>query len=94
VRREARVELLIGKRVLDREGKPVGRIEELRAERRGRELVVTEYLVGAYGLLERLSALRIGRYFLRAVAPSRSIEEQVIPWDRLDLTDPARPRLR
>lgn len=35
--REIHLELLLGKRVLDLEGKPIGRIEEVRAEQQGDE---------------------------------------------------------
>jgi sporulation protein YlmC with PRC-barrel domain len=53
---EVHLELLLGKRVLDQTGKPVGRIEEVRAEQQGDEWVIQEYLVGTAALLERLSS--------------------------------------
>jgi len=41
-----RLQSLVGRRVHDAEGKVVGRIEEVRAEWQGDDLVVTEYLCG------------------------------------------------
>lgn len=66
--RELHLELLLGKRVHDADGKPVGRIEEFRAEQQGGEWVLREYLVGSYGLFERLAAWSI----LRARSAARA----------------------
>lgn len=54
--REIYLELLLGKQVLDSAGKPVGRIEEVTAEKEGGEWVIQEYLIGFPAVLERLSA--------------------------------------
>ena len=60
------------------------------------EFVVTEFLVGGYGMLERLgmlterSALKVVRWALRrrrgAGGPGYSVR-----WDQMDLGDPERP---
>jgi hypothetical protein len=55
---------------------------------------VTEYLVGVYGLFERLAASDIGRTVLRTLRARRSGGGYTIPWSQLDLSDPQRPRLR
>ena len=78
---EINVELLIGRKVFDADGRAVGRIEEILAIEKGDELVVSEYHVGAYGLMERLAAYHIGR----VRDPKR------IPWQELDLSDPRKP---
>lgn len=41
---EVHLELLLGKSVVDQAGKPVGRIEEVRAEQQVDEWVIHEYL--------------------------------------------------
>ncbi|WP_337269947.1 PRC-barrel domain-containing protein [Oryzifoliimicrobium ureilyticus] len=83
---------IIGKRVFDKQGKAIGRIEEIVAEPSGGDLVIREYHIGAFALLERFSAAEIGRSILRAVGagshPTRSI-----PWEMLDLSEPDRPTL-
>ena len=85
--REVHLELLLSRRVRDVNGRPVGRLEEVRADRIGLECVVREYHIGPYALLERLS---VG--FVRAFRGPRHAAI-IVPWDRLDLTDPVHPRL-
>ncbi len=89
--REARVERLLGRPVVDARGRRVGRIEEIRAEREGGEWVVRGYVLGIDGLIERLAAGAIVQALLGALAARR--RRRTIGWDELDLTDPGRPRL-
>ena len=89
---EINIELLLGTQVIDISGHPVGRLEEVIAEPQGEELVVSEYLLGSYGIIERLSAWTIGRAFLDLFGGGTQ-EGYRVPWDRLDLSDPVRPRL-
>lgn len=91
---EVHLELLLGRCVLDSTGKSVGRIEEVRAEQQGDEWVVQEYLIGTAALLERLSAWRIGLSILRLLGARKIHGGYSVPWDKLDLTDPEKPRLR
>ena len=83
---EVRLDRLLGRQVLAPNNQSVGRLEEFRAEKRGNGLVITEYLIGSAGLLERLGMTvklllgkRGGGYTAR--------------WDQLDISDPMRPRL-
>lgn len=77
------VEQLLGRQVVDENGKHLGHIEEIIAERAGKDLVVKEFHVGRAALAERLS---FG--LLRAHKPHR------IKWSDLDLSDPKHPRLK
>ena len=91
---EVRLELLVGCRVVDATGAKVGRIEEVLAERDGDELLVTAYLVGVYGFFRTFSIRGFGLGILSLFgARVRSQKPHRIPWDKLDLTDPAHPRL-
>jgi hypothetical protein len=90
---EVHVELLLGRRVLDPFGRPIGRLEELLADDLENETVISEYHVGSYAVLERLSAWRIGRAVLDLFGARRSPRGYRVPWDKLDLSDPAKPRL-
>jgi hypothetical protein len=83
--REVHVEDLLGRRVRAMNGRPVGRLEEIRAERRGDTHEVTEFLLGTGALFERLSIVR--RLFRRA---PRTL---VARWDQIDVSDPRRPVL-
>jgi hypothetical protein len=85
--RELRLDRLLGRRVLAGNGDSVGRLEEFRAEKRGTGWVITEYVIGSAGLLERLGVavkLLFGRRGGGYVAA----------WDQLDISDPDHPRLR
>ena len=87
MRRRLRLDRLIGRRVLTANNRPLGRLEECRVERRGGAWVISAWVVGPAGLLERLGlAARL------IVGLSRG-SSYVIRWDQLDLSDPERPRL-
>ncbi len=93
-RHELNVELLLNRRVYGADGKPVGRLEEVRVEPRGGELFVIEYLVGTYAFMERLARGAVGRAVLHTFGAARKGEGYRVPWDQLDLADPQRPALR
>ncbi len=90
--REVHLELLVGKAVSDPNGKRVGLIEEVHAEELDNEWVVTEYLIGAAALVERLSAWPVGGRILGLIG-KKAHPGYRVPWDKLDLTDPSAPRL-
>jgi hypothetical protein len=84
---ERRLDRLLGRRVLAANNRPVGRLEEFRAERRGDDYVITDYVIGVGGLVERLG---VG---VRLIF-GRSGGGYLAHWDQIDLTDFDRPRLR
>jgi len=78
---KAALQQIIGSRVRDVDGKVVGRIHEARAEVRGADCVITEWLVGPGAMLQRLG-IAAGRLIgIAARDPLR------IPWDKIDLSD-------
>jgi sporulation protein YlmC with PRC-barrel domain len=81
-----RAETLVNCRVYAKNGRVVGRIQELRVQRHGEQYEVTAFVLGPGGLLERLAI--IGRPFIR-----RRVHAVVARWDQIDLTQPDRPRL-
>src|ERR1041385_742140 len=91
--REINLELLLGKKVYSRNNKPVGRIEEIHAEPRDGECFVEEYLIGSYGLFERLAAWTVILPLIN-LPGIKSGRKYRIGWDKLDLSDPKKPRLR
>jgi sporulation protein YlmC with PRC-barrel domain len=92
--RERRVELLLGRRVVDPDGASVGRIEDIIADfvGGGDECVVRAYLVGRHGLAERLGGGRLVRALVRLLGGGRGFEGCMVPWEAMDLSDPERPR--
>ena len=90
---EIHLELLIGKQVFAQNGRPVGRLEEVRAELNARGYCfVTEFLIGSYALFERLAAWRMGRVVLRTLRVGRR-EGYRVRWEQMDLSDPRHPQL-
>jgi sporulation protein YlmC with PRC-barrel domain len=91
---ETKVELLLGREVHDAEGRKVGRIEEIRVERKDDVLSVEAYLIGASALVDRLSAWTLVRP-IKGLLKNRHIYSLYnVPWQEMDLTDPTHPVLR
>jgi hypothetical protein len=84
--RELRLDRVVGRQVLGKNDRPVGRLEEFRAEMRGSGCVITEFVIGRAGLLERLC---VGVQLLFGRARGGHIAR----WDQIDLRDAERPRL-
>ena len=89
--KEVRVERLLGTRVVDSEGRSVGRIHEILAERGEKACTVESFHVGSRALIERLANWAVPARFGRAIE-SKLARPFSIPWDQLDLSDPAHPR--
>lgn len=84
---EVRLDRLLGRKVLAGNNRPIGRLEEFRADVRHGECVITEYVIGPAGLLERLN-LNV------RVLLSPLQRGYVARWDQLDISDELHPRLR
>jgi sporulation protein YlmC with PRC-barrel domain len=78
---------LVGRPVVDRDGKLVGRIHELRADVTGDDWTITHFLVGVGGLLERLGVV------LTLMVGGKG-SPYVVPVDQVDLSDSRQARLR
>ena len=91
---EIRAELLLGRQVVDVNGKHVGHIEELIAEERGGETVIVEFHAGRGAMAERMSAHGVAMIFLGIFGARRrgSQKPYRINWRDLDLSDPLHPR--
>jgi hypothetical protein len=83
-----RLDRLVGREVYTANNRRLGRLEEFRAERRGTTWVISEYVIGAAGLMERLG---LGVRMLLGMKP---VIGYVARWDQLDLSNPDRPALR
>ncbi len=82
-----RLDRLVGREVHTADKRRVGRLEEFRAVRRGNSWVVTDYVIGAAGLMERLG---LG---VRQILGMKRAGGYVARWDQLDLSNPDYPRL-
>jgi hypothetical protein len=89
--REVHVEHLIGRRVRDRDGEVIGRIEEFRIGEADGETVVLEFHTGPEALLERLGGAALKLPFFSLIPYAR--REFQIDWQLMDLSDEKQPRL-
>lgn len=89
---EIRVELLLGRAIHDTNGEKVGRIEEIRGEKRDKDYLVEAYLVGASALVQRLAAWSLVRP-IRGILGKSLYSMYRVPWNEMDLSDPHHPRL-
>jgi hypothetical protein len=75
------LELIVGKELLDADGRCAGRIVEVHGDDKGKDFVISHYAIvtGYHGFL--LHELGFER------------EKRHVPWDKVDLSDPLKPRL-
>jgi hypothetical protein len=82
-----RLDWIVGREVYAANSRRIGRLHEVRAERRGSTWVITEYVIGAAGLIERLGlGVRLVLGFERPTG-------YVARWDQVDFSNPRRPTL-
>jgi hypothetical protein len=91
---EVRVEDLLGRVVRSAGGLPVGRIEDLRARPEGDDYVVYEVVLGELGLMAKVFGAAAQLPTFQALGLGRGYRTRAIPWNWLDLTNPAQPRFR
>ena len=89
--KEVHVERLLGKRVIDSEGRKIGRIHEIVAERGENACTVESFHVGNKALIERLAKWAVPARFGELIR-SKVARPFAIPWDEMDLSDPLHPR--
>ena len=87
-RKQVRLQDIVGKRVVDSDGRIAGRLEEVFAEVKGDQCRVVEYRLGANAALARLG---ISARRLTGLAGDSKLLR--IPWDALDISDPENLRL-
>ena len=89
---------LVGRVVHDADGRRIGRIEELEAEivleRGGTDYVVTRFGVGRWGAFDAIATGRIVQQLVRRITRATSYVHYDIPWQWMDLSDLAHPRVK
>jgi hypothetical protein len=85
------IEQILGARVVDADAIEFGHIEEIVADGPDDDLRVVEYHVGPYALVERLGVTALLAPLLRLFGMTHR-RRVVIPWEKLDLSDPKHPR--
>jgi sporulation protein YlmC with PRC-barrel domain len=93
-RHDVRLHRILGREVFDLQGERAGHLEEAKGRIVNGRCVVDAFLLGRGGLMERLSVADLSMIPLRALGAPHAINELRVPWNLMDFTDPARPRLR
>jgi hypothetical protein len=93
-RHDIHLELLIGRKVIDVDGRPAGKIEEFIARRRDGKYYVEEVHLGREALFERLSIVKLSLAVLRIFGATGHGASHKVPWDKMDLIDSEHPRLK
>ena len=86
------LETLVGKEVVDAAGAHAGRLEEVHADWRGNECMVTHYVLATSHRI-RKPLIHALIFALRQLGAQKWSGTVVVPWDKLDLSDPEKPRL-
>ncbi|HET9465239.1 MAG TPA: hypothetical protein VFO71_06905 [Gemmatimonadales bacterium] len=92
--REVRLEELLGRVVRSAAGRPIGVIQDMRAQPHGDEYLIHEVLVGELGIMSKLLGMLQQLPTFRALGLGRPYRSRPVPWNWLDLSDPAKPRFR
>ena len=87
---ELRLELLLGKKVVDVDGRKAGRIEDLRTFDEGDRCVITHFMIGRR--MARLTIGGIGSALLARLG-AKAAGARAVRWHLVDLSDPEHPRL-
>jgi sporulation protein YlmC with PRC-barrel domain len=87
---------LLGRPVHDADGRKIGRIEELNAEilleRGENDYVVTSFSVGRFAPFDVIATGNFVQQLVRRLTRAIGYRRYEIPWDWMDLRDPAHPR--
>ena len=87
---------LLGRTVRDADGRKIGHIEELSAEialeRGANDYVVTTFTVGRFTPFDMIASGNFVQQLIHRFARAIGHRRYEIPWDWMDLRDPAHPR--
>jgi hypothetical protein len=92
--RRIHAEHLLGRMVYDSDNRRVGRIEEVEAEETPDGCYVSNFVLGERGMLKRMSIWGIGPLFFPSLVRHAEKTARGIPWEKMDISNPKRPRLR
>ena len=92
--REVPLEELLGRVVRSAAGRPIGVIQDLRAQPQGEEYVIREVLLGELGYRARLIGILRQLPTFRALGLGKPYWTRPIPWHWLDWSDPLNLRFR
>jgi sporulation protein YlmC with PRC-barrel domain len=83
---------ILGKRVVDANGKHIGRLEEIECERGETNCPIDAYIVEHRALLDRVSSWALTSSLQQKLSKNVAHRPYRIKWDQMDMSDPSRPR--
>jgi hypothetical protein len=89
---ELQLRHILGAKVHDSEGVPLGHLEELEVERGDEYCTIISYLVEHRGLLDRLSTWTLTSSMQKKLDRRSSSRPYRVGWNQMDLSDPRHPR--
>ncbi len=89
------LDLLVGRRVYDSEGRKLGRVDEILLSREGDHYTVKGLLIGVNGLAERLGVARpLERIEEHLNLRRWHSEDHLVRWEQIDAVEQKRIRLK
>jgi sporulation protein YlmC with PRC-barrel domain len=84
---------ILGKKVVDCEGRYAGRLEEIEAERGENESLIESYFVVHRGLIDRIQTWALAAPIQKSIPVREKSRPYRVPWDQMDMSDPEHPRI-
>jgi sporulation protein YlmC with PRC-barrel domain len=91
--RELRLFEILGREVVDSEGKYAGRVEEIEAERGDDVSLIKSYLVVHRGPIDRVQTWALSAVIQKSIPVREKSRPYRVPWDQMDMSDPEHPRI-
>lgn len=84
---------ILGRKVHDSDGRYAGCLEEIEVQRSDDSCAVESYHVHHRGLIARVTAWALSDSLRKAMPKSDKLLPYRVPWELMDLSDVARPRI-
>jgi sporulation protein YlmC with PRC-barrel domain len=89
------LDLLVGRRVFDSQGRKLGRVGEIRLVREGNHYAVEGLLVGLNGVAQRLGVAWFLEHLNRRLSLNAwSLKSHIIYWEQIEAIEAQRIRLK
>lgn len=91
--KEVRLHEILGRKVVDSDGKYAGRVEDIEAERGDSVCPIENYLVVHRSLIDRLQTWALAAPIRKSLPVREKSRPYRVPWDQMDVSEPEHPRI-
>jgi Uncharacterized conserved protein len=91
--KELRLTEILGRKVVDSDGKYAGRLEDIEAVRGEDVSLIESYLVVHRGLLDRIQTWALAAPLQKSIPVREKSRPYRVPWDLMDMSDPEHLRI-